>query len=179
MHGELAGAGAEEPALDADVVAEVEELVHLEGALADVILAHVDLQAHAALLQLREAGLALQADGHDAAGDRDLHRDVGLELGARDVVEGSADLGDGVAGGVGAGIARLGCAETAADAELGDLAQLVAAERVEVLFKLGFGHGSSLSGRCRSSSTGDFESLDGSSSTGGEARRGRGTPPVR
>ncbi len=72
VDGELAGAGAEEVAADADVVAEVEELVEGEGVLADVVLADVDLQALAALLELGEAGLALDADGHDASGDADV-----------------------------------------------------------------------------------------------------------
>ena len=59
-------------AADADVVAEVEELVEGEGVFADVVLADVDLEALAALLKLRESGLALDADGHDASGDGDV-----------------------------------------------------------------------------------------------------------
>ena len=59
-------------AADADVVAEVEQLVEGEGGLADVVFADVDLEALAALLELREAGFALDADGHDAAGDGDF-----------------------------------------------------------------------------------------------------------
>ena len=69
MNGEFAGASAEEMADDADVVAEVEELVEGEGVFADVVFADVDLHALAALLELGEAGLALDADGHDASGD--------------------------------------------------------------------------------------------------------------
>ena len=72
VDGELAGAGAEEVAADADVVAEVEELVEGEDVFADVVFADVDLEALAVLLELREAGFALDADGHDAAGDGDL-----------------------------------------------------------------------------------------------------------
>ena len=72
VHGQLAGAGAEEIAGDADVVAEIEQLVELEGLLAHGVEAHVDLQALAALLQLRKAGLALGADRHQASGDGDL-----------------------------------------------------------------------------------------------------------
>ena len=72
VEGELAGAGAHEEAADADVVAEVEELVEVEEVFADVVLADVDLEALAVLLELREAGLALDADGHDAAGDGGL-----------------------------------------------------------------------------------------------------------
>ena len=71
MDGELAGAGAEEVAGDADVVAQVEQLVELKALLADSVEADVDLQAFAALLQLGEAGFALGADGHDAPGDCD------------------------------------------------------------------------------------------------------------
>jgi hypothetical protein len=58
-----------EVAADADVVAEVEELVERECLLADGVEADVDLEALAALLQGGEAGLALGANGHDAAGD--------------------------------------------------------------------------------------------------------------
>ena len=46
--GELAGAGAQEVAANADVVAEVEQLVEREGVFADVVLADVDLEALAA-----------------------------------------------------------------------------------------------------------------------------------
>ena len=80
LDGELAGAGAEEVAADADVIAEVEELVEGEGVLADVVFADVDLEALAALLELREAGLALNADGHDASGDRDVDRRVRIRV---------------------------------------------------------------------------------------------------
>ncbi len=79
VDGELAGAGAHEVAADADVVAEVEELVEGEGVLADVVFADVDLEALAVLLELGEAGLALEADGHDASGDGDFFA-VGFEL---------------------------------------------------------------------------------------------------
>src|ERR1700721_765317 len=79
VDGQLAGAGAEEVAADADVVAEVEEFVEGEGGVADVVLADVDLEALAALLELREAGLALDADGHDASGEGDVDG-VGVEL---------------------------------------------------------------------------------------------------
>ena len=53
VHAELAGAGAEQVALDADDVADVEQLVELEFALGDVILAHVDLEALAVLHQVQ------------------------------------------------------------------------------------------------------------------------------
>ena len=56
---EFAGAGAEEIAGDADVVAEVEQLVEREALFADGVEADVDLQPLAALLEVREAGFAL------------------------------------------------------------------------------------------------------------------------
>ncbi len=142
VDGELAGAGAEEVADDADVVAEVEELVEGEGVFADVVLADVDLHALARLLELGEAGLALDADGHDASGDADGDgRGRGLELFGGEGVEGGAELGDGVAGGVGVGVGGLGLVEAGFLSEGGDLLQLVAAEGVEVLLKLGLEHG--------------------------------------
>ena len=79
VHGELAGAGAEQVAGDADVVAEVEQLVEREALFADGVEADVDLQALAALLQGGEARLALRADGHDAAGDRHRHA-IGFQV---------------------------------------------------------------------------------------------------
>ncbi len=109
VDGELAGAGAEEMAADADVVAEVEELVEREGVFADVVLADVDLEALAALLELREAGFALDADGHDASGDGDVDgRGCGFELFGGEGVVGGAQLGDSVGGGVAVGVGRFG-----------------------------------------------------------------------
>ncbi len=144
VDGELAGAGAEEVAADADVVAEVEQLVEGEGVLADVVLADVDLEALAALLELGEAGLALNADGHDAAGDADLDGGGrGIRVFGVHLVVGRADLGDGVAGGVAVGIGGLGVAEAGLLAEGGDLLQLFAAQLVELLLKLGLEHADS------------------------------------
>ena len=141
VDGEFAGAGAEEVAANADVVAEVEELVEREGVLADVVLADVDLEALAALLELREAGLALDADGHDAAGDRDLDGSGrGFELFGGEAVVGGAQLGDGVGGGVAVGIGRFGVGEAVALAERGDLLELVAALLVEIFFELRLVH---------------------------------------
>ena len=71
---ELSGAGAEEVALGADEVAEVEQLVESETFFADVVEAHVELEALAVLLDMGEAGLALAADRHQAAGN--AHVDV-------------------------------------------------------------------------------------------------------
>ncbi len=123
VDGELAGAGAEEEAADADVVAEVEEFVEGEGVVADVVLADVDLEALAALLELGEAGFALDADGHDAAGDGDADggRD-GVELFGGEGVVGGAELGDGVGGVVAVGVGR--------EAERGDVFELLAAQVV-------------------------------------------------
>ena len=68
---ELSSPGAEEIAGDADVVAEVEEFVEREGLFADGVLADIDLQPLAALLEGGKAGFALGANGHDASGDSD------------------------------------------------------------------------------------------------------------
>src|SRR6185312_1559207 len=62
---------AEEVSADADVVANVEQLVELETLVADGVLADVDLEAHTALLKLREPRLALLANGHYAPRDGD------------------------------------------------------------------------------------------------------------
>ena len=89
--------GAEEMAADADVVAEVEKFVEGEGVFAGVVFADVDLEALAALLELRESGLALDPDGHDAAGDRDVDGGGGgFKLFGGEAVVGGAELGDGV-----------------------------------------------------------------------------------
>ncbi len=57
VDGELARAGAHEVAADANVVAEVRELVEGEEVFADVVFADVDLEALAALLELGEGRL--------------------------------------------------------------------------------------------------------------------------
>ena len=127
VNGELAGAGAEEIAGDADVVAEVEELVEFEGLVADGVFADVDLEALAVLLELREAGLALGADGHDASGDGDVDA-LGFELLGRGVVVGAAEVGDRVGRGEGIGIGGL--------AEGLDLLEFCLAESEEVSLEL-------------------------------------------
>ena len=71
VHRQLAGARAEQIAGDADVVAQVEQLVEREALLAHRVQPHINLQPLALLLQRGKAGLALRADGHDAPGDRD------------------------------------------------------------------------------------------------------------
>jgi hypothetical protein len=110
VEGELAGAGAHEGAADADDVAEVEELVEVEEGLrffgggADVVFADVDLEALAGLLEDGEAGFALGAVGHDAAGDGGFDA-VGVELfGGLEAAEG-AELGDIDADGEAVGVA--------------------------------------------------------------------------
>ena len=72
MDAEFAGARAEQISADADVVAEVEQLVEFESLFADGIFLHVNLQLLAALLKVRESGLAHEADRHDASGDADV-----------------------------------------------------------------------------------------------------------
>ena len=92
---QLAGPGAEQVALDADDVADIEQLVERKILFADRVLAHIDLQLLAVLHQMRETGLAHAADGHDAAGD--AHLDARLQLcSAVFVAVFGQDLRDGV-----------------------------------------------------------------------------------
>jgi hypothetical protein len=139
---EFAGAGAEEMAADADVVAEIEQLVESEGVFSDVILADVDLEALATLLKLREAGLALDADRHDATCDADLNG-IGFQLLGGEGVVGGAKFGNGVARGVAVGISRLCVAEAVELAEGGDLLKLFAALLVKIFFELRLVHSGS------------------------------------
>jgi hypothetical protein len=123
------------------VVAEVEELVKGEGVFADVVLADVDLEALATLLELRESGFALDANGHDSAGDRNLDGcGGGFELFGGKGVVGSAQLGNGVGGGVAVGVGGFGVGEAVELTEGGDLLELVAALLVEIFFELGLVH---------------------------------------
>ena len=69
---ELIGPGTEQVAFDADQVAQIEELIERIFLFADRILANVDLELLAILHQMREAGLAHAANGHNAPGDADL-----------------------------------------------------------------------------------------------------------
>ena len=69
VHRQLAGAGAEEIAADTDVVAKIEQFVERERLVAHRVEPDIDLQALAPLLQGGKAGLALGANGHDAACD--------------------------------------------------------------------------------------------------------------
>ncbi len=126
VHGKFVGAGAEEIAFRADVIAEIEQLEQLELLFADIVELDVELQARAVLLQVREAGLALAADGHEASGDRDVGA-VGLKLCGGRAGIARQDLGHGVGGGEAARIRFL--------PECLDLFELLAAQFVGVLFK--------------------------------------------
>ena len=72
VHRQFAGAGAEEIAGDADVVAQVEELIERESLFAHRVEPHVDLEALSLLLQGSKPGFALRANGHNAS--RHSHR---------------------------------------------------------------------------------------------------------
>ncbi len=128
VDGELVGAGAEEVAGDADVVAEVEKLVELEGGVADGVFADVDLEAHAFLLERGETGLALLANRHDASGNGNGNA-LGFELLARRGIVGGANLREGVGGGEGIGVGLL--------AEGGNLLEFLLPKAVEASLELG------------------------------------------
>ena len=130
VDGEFVGACAEEVAGDADVVAEVEQFVELEGGFADGVLTHVDLESFAVLLQSGEACLALASMGHDAAGDADVDV-VGLKRFGGRVCELVADRGHALVWRerVAVGIGLL--------AQLDDFQEFVFALLVETLFKVG------------------------------------------
>ena len=66
---DLARLGAENDALDANDVAEVEVLELFVGFLADIVAADVDLDLAVAVQHVGEAGLAHHAARHHAAGD--------------------------------------------------------------------------------------------------------------
>jgi hypothetical protein len=143
-NGQLAGAGAEQEAARADVVAQVQQLVQREQVFANIVLAHIELHALARLLQLRKAGLALDADGHNAPGDGDLDLlarcQLRLELLGRHRVVRGAQFGNGVGDSVMVGIGGRGVTQPSLLAQRGDLAQLLAALVVKPLFKLRFVH---------------------------------------
>ena len=137
MQGELAGTGAHEVAADADVVAEVEELVEVEEVFTDVVLADVDLEALAVLLDLGEAGFALDADGHDAAGDGGFEVHA-LEVFGGEVFAEGAKFGDRGSEGEAVGILSLVIRKqrVGGAGEGGDLVELFAAKLIEVFFEL-------------------------------------------
>ena len=141
MHCELAGACAEEVPAHADVVAQIEKFVESESLFADIVLANVDLEALAALLELREASFALNADGHDATGDGDFDgMRRGLELLGGKGAVGDAELRNGVGGGVVIGIGGFGVTKAVGLAESSDLLEFVAALLVEIFFELRLVH---------------------------------------
>jgi len=123
MDGELAGPGAEDIAGDTDVVSQVQQLVEVKALLSHGVEADVDLQPFAALLQLGKTGLALGADGHDASGDLD-HGPLRVEHFGGDISELLPHLREGVGGEKLVGVGLL--------AEVGNLAQLVFAQREEI-----------------------------------------------
>src|SRR5262249_50376889 len=73
MNGQLTRTRAEEISANANVVSQIEQLIESKSFFADEIELHVDLQPLTALLQMREAGLALQPQRDDAPGDPDIH----------------------------------------------------------------------------------------------------------
>ena len=73
VNAQFVGPGAEQVAFHADQVAQIEQLVERVFLFADRIFAHIDLKLLAILHQVREAGLAHAANGHDAACDANLY----------------------------------------------------------------------------------------------------------
>jgi len=156
VEGELAGAGAHEVAADADVVAEVEELVEREEVFADVVFADVDLEALAVLLEGGEAGFALDADGHDAAGDGGFEvrgfEVFGGEGVAVLVLTEGAEVGDGVGEGEGVGVFGFDVRDRGVGGadEGGDLGELVAGEAGRGFLRIGCRTGTRSGTRCGS-----------------------------
>ncbi len=67
VDGHLPGAGAEEGALHAQPVAQVEQVQRGEGALTQGVLLEIELDAPGHVLQVGEGALAVGAPGHDTA----------------------------------------------------------------------------------------------------------------
>ncbi len=103
---EFVRAGAEEISLHPDVVAQVEQLVKLESLLADGVEPDIDLKPLPGLLQMREARLALHANGHESSSDADVDARR-FQLRARLGRELLDHLRDGVGGFVAIGISGL------------------------------------------------------------------------
>ena len=78
MDAELAGPGAEQVALGAGEVAQIQQLKEAVILFGDGVFFYINLKLRAALLQVREARLAHAADGLNAAGN--ANGDRGLEL---------------------------------------------------------------------------------------------------
>jgi len=71
--GQLVRLRPEQVAPDADEVADIEELEHLEVAVAERVLADIGLDAAAAVGQREEVRLSEAADRHDAARRHGVH----------------------------------------------------------------------------------------------------------
>ena len=97
VDGQLAGAGAEQVARDANVVAQIQQLVERIALLPDGVQTDVNLQPLAVLLESGEAGLALGANGHQAPGNCHRHA-VGFQLLGLRFAPPRANRGDGVRG---------------------------------------------------------------------------------
>ncbi len=72
MNAEFAGTRAEQISADADVVAQVEQLVDFKALLPDRIFFDVGLQAQPVLLQLSKSCLAHQANRQNPSGNTDV-----------------------------------------------------------------------------------------------------------
>jgi hypothetical protein len=79
VNAEFAGPRAEEIALDADMVSNIEELVKLPKLVAYGIFSDIDLELLARLLEVGEAGFTHQADRNQASSDSDRDA-LGLKL---------------------------------------------------------------------------------------------------
>ena len=130
--GQLVGLGPEDAPLDADEVAEIEQLVDREVALRQRVLAEVDLNPFAAVGDDQEVGLAEAADGQDAAGRARL-RLLRLERLAGLVAVRLEELFDGVG--------ALELARVRIDAELNQRLEILAPLPQEIgLSKVFVGH---------------------------------------
>jgi hypothetical protein len=124
-------------AAHADVVPEVKEFVEGEGVFADVILSNVYLKALAALLELCEAGLTLDANGHNASCDADVDRcRSGFELFGGKAVVGGAEFGNSVGSRVAVGVRGFGVGKAVELTQGGDLLELIAPLLVKIFFEL-------------------------------------------
>jgi hypothetical protein len=94
MDAQLAGSGSEEVAVHADDVAQIQAFLQCEIVLTNAVLANVDLQPLAVLLQMSESGLAHAPDCENAAGH--AHGYMRLQLLGGLVAVLSQDLLDGV-----------------------------------------------------------------------------------
>src|SRR5258708_18091795 len=126
MDRKFAGTRAEKISADSDVISKIEQLVEGKAFFANEIQLHVNLQALSALLQVREPGLALQAQRDDASGNLHWNMRIGQLLRGLIVVLGK-NLGNGVRGRKFVRISLL--------AECFNLAQLLLPELVDIFFE--------------------------------------------